>query len=165
MYAAGIWFSMARMPAERQLVPRLLLRQAVEEAAACHGVDVGRRFGDDLVGCAEGAGELEQPVEMTEARLRRRPQHLLGDVVDDAVGHLVGDAGDPRRQDAPGVVRHSVVVLAGPGDEVLFGRLALLRALHPIGLVERAAGSLQLVAQLVDERLTVKCHAHTLSRA
>ena len=66
---------------------------------------------------------------------------------------------------AAGVVRDAVVVLAGPGDEIFLGRLALLGALHPVGLVERAARRLQLVAHLVNERLTVKCHVHTLSRA
>ena len=145
-------------PAERQLVPRLLLRQAVEETAAGHRIDVGRRLGDHFVGRPERAGELEQPVQVTEARLRRRPQHLLGDVLDDPVGHLVGDARDPRRQDPAGVIRDAVVVLPGPGDQVFLGGLALLCALHPIGLIQRAAGSLQLVAHLVNEHLTVKCH-------
>ena len=68
-------------------------------------------------------------------------------------------------EDPASVVRDAVVVLAGPRHELLLGGLALLRALHPVGLVERAARRLQLITQLVDERLTVKCHAHTLSRS
>ena len=62
------------------------------------------------------------------------------------------------------MVGDAVVVLARPRHELLLGRLALLGALHPVGLVEGAAGSLQLRSHLVNECLTVKCHAHTLSR-
>ena len=48
-----------------------------------------------------------------------------------------GHAGDPRRQQAAGVVRDAPVVLAGPADQLLRGGLALHDLLDPDRLVER----------------------------
>ena len=90
--------------------------------------------------------------------LRLRAEDLLGDVLDHAVGHLVGDLGHPRRQHPAGVVGHSPVVLARPADELFGLGLALHDALDPHRLVERPARLDQLVAQIRDELFTVECH-------
>ena len=100
--------------------------------------------------------ELEEPVEVAVARLRLDAEYLLADVLDDAVGHLVGDPPEPDREESTRVVRDTVVVLTGPANQVFLGRLTLLDSLDPAGLVERAPRRDQLGTHLVYECLTIE---------
>ena len=102
-------------------------------------------------------------MEVAVSRLRLDAEHLLADVLDDRIGHLVGDPADPDREEPTGVVRHAPVVLAGPADHLLRRGLALGHLLDPAALSSvrpESISSWRISATNASPSNPITCHLH-----